>query len=270
MKWRAPATGATPAKANLKLIVVEKYQTTNDSGLPITVENRVDEDVTRQRARLGEGSRRHGDASSWTNFSKSEVSVSTVDEGLHAVAAPAPRLNCSDVEDNRDEYTITSYSVGPPTVTVDFDGQLRVPQPVRRRLLQLARASGHLDRRNPTATPASPKGIDQVAAVYRIGPLVAVRAANSKATNTLGSRPASCSCITHYASGRQLFDRRHEHVGDDEAAGQRERRQRRDDRRPPGRRRRSDSAASSGCDSRCCRAPATARQAPAAPTPDQA
>ena len=46
VKWRAPTSGSTPAKATLTLVVVEKYQTTNDSGLPVTAENRVNKSVT--------------------------------------------------------------------------------------------------------------------------------------------------------------------------------------------------------------------------------
>ena len=34
-----------------------------------------------------------------------------------------------DVIDNRDDFTLTAYSVGPPSVTRELRWNLRVPQP---------------------------------------------------------------------------------------------------------------------------------------------
>ena len=46
VKWLAPVSGATPFVANLKLTVVDRFQTTDGSGLPIAFEHRVEKTFT--------------------------------------------------------------------------------------------------------------------------------------------------------------------------------------------------------------------------------
>jgi len=162
VKWRAPTGGSMPAKATLTLVVVEKYQTTNDSGLPVTAENRVTKSVT---VSVHDSVREVGDMATefLTNFSKSDVSVGTVMKDFTP--------NCSgtaeekqDVEDNRAEFVITSYDIGSPTVRIDFDGRCSY----RNRPADAcsdSRVEWVSKKKNDDSTGVA-KGVDHVAAVY--------------------------------------------------------------------------------------------------------
>jgi hypothetical protein len=163
VKWRAPTSGATPAKATLTLVVVEKYQTTNDSGLPVTAENRVTKNVT---VSVHDSVKEVGDMATefLTNFSKSEVGVDTVMKDFTPTCSGTAEER-DQVETNRETYTITSYSIGPPTVRIDFDGRCPADN---------ASGDGCSDSRTEwdstnkkTGKKGVAKGVDHIAAVYR-------------------------------------------------------------------------------------------------------
>src|SRR4029453_1483370 len=107
VKWWAPTTGTTPATATLTLVVVEKYQTTNDSGLPVTAENRVTKNIT---VSVHDSVKEVGDMATEfpTNFSKSEVGVDTVMKDF-TPSCSGTADERRDVEDNRHDFIITSY-----------------------------------------------------------------------------------------------------------------------------------------------------------------
>jgi hypothetical protein len=162
VRWRAPTTGSTPAKATITLVVVEKYQTTNDSGLPVTAENRVTKSVS---VSVHDSVKEVGDMATdfLTNFSKSEVSVNTVlKDFTPSCSGTAEERN--DVEDNRDEYVITSYSIGSPTVRIDFNGRC----PYRSRsgdACSDSRVEWVSRKKNDDSTGVA-RGVDHIAAVY--------------------------------------------------------------------------------------------------------
>ncbi len=120
VKWRAPASGATPFVANLKLTVVDRFQTTDGSGLPITFEHRVEKTFT---VKVHDSIKEVGGMATLflENFSKSSVPPATVMQDF-LVGCYGTADELQDVIDNRAEFTITSYSVGPPRVTVNFGG----------------------------------------------------------------------------------------------------------------------------------------------------
>ncbi len=162
VKWRAPTTGATPAKATLTLVVVEKYQTTNDSGLPVTAENRVTKNVT---VSVHDSVKEVGDMATefLTNFSKSAVSVATVMKDF-TPSCSGTEEERHDVEDNRADYVITSYSVGAPTVRIDFDGRCSY-----RNRSGDACSDSHVEWTSKSKDDDSTgvaKGVDHIAAVY--------------------------------------------------------------------------------------------------------
>ena len=162
VKWRVPAAATTPARATLTLAVVETYQTTNDSGLPVTVENRVTKTST---VGVHDSEKEVGDMATefLTNFSKSEVSVSTVMKDFTPTCS-GTAAERKDVEDNRNDYTITSYSVGPPTVTIDFDGQCAYASRSGD-ACSASRTEWHSTKKSNGDTGVA-KGIDHIAAVY--------------------------------------------------------------------------------------------------------
>jgi IPT/TIG domain len=165
VKWRAPTTGTTPATATLTLVVVEKYQTTNDSGLPVTAENRVTKNIT---VSVHDSVKEVGDMATefLTNFSKSEVGVDTVMKDF-TPSCSGTADERRDVEDNRHDFIITSYTIGPPTVRIDFDG--RCPSDgASGDACSDSRTEWHSTNKNDGKTGVA-RGIDHVAAVFRSG-----------------------------------------------------------------------------------------------------
>jgi IPT/TIG domain len=163
VRWRAPTSGSTPAEATLTLVVVEKYQTTNDIGLPVTAENRVTKAVS---VRVHDSVKEVGDMATefLTNFSKSDVSVSTVMKDF-TPSCSGTEEERNDVEDNRAEYTITSYTIGSPTVRIDFNGRC----PYRGQsgdACSDSRVEWTSKKKNDNSTGVA-KGVDHIAAVYR-------------------------------------------------------------------------------------------------------
>ncbi len=119
VKWKAPASGPTPLTATITLTVVETYQGTDDAGLPVSKENRVTDTM---KVKVHDSIQEVGDMANefLVNFSKSSVPVNTVMKDFTPTCQGAADER-AEVEYNRATYTITSWDVQPPKVTVNFD-----------------------------------------------------------------------------------------------------------------------------------------------------
>ena len=163
VKWRAPASGATPFVASLKLTVVDRFQTTDGSGLPITFEHRVEKTFT---VKVHDSVKEVGGMATLflENFSKSSVPPATVMQDF-LVGCYGTAAELEDVIDNRAEYTITAYSVGPPSVTVNFGGTCAFRTRSGDACSNTAVQWSSIEK--DTGKSGSVEGTDQVAAVYR-------------------------------------------------------------------------------------------------------
>lgn len=163
VRWRAPASGATPFIANLKLTVVDRFQTTDGSGLPITFEHRVERPFT---VKVHDSVKEVGGMATLflENFSKSSVSVDEVMKDF-LVGCYGTASERADVVRNRENFVITAYSIGPPSVTVNFGGRC----PYDNRAGDACSMSQVRWESTRLATGAKEvvEGRDQVAAVYR-------------------------------------------------------------------------------------------------------
>lgn len=162
VKWKAPQSGSTPFVANLKLVVVDRFQTTDGSGLPITFEHRVERTFT---VKVHDSIKEVGGMATLflENFSKSSVPVDEVMKDF-LVGCYGTADEREQVTENRKNYTITSYSVGPPRVTVNFGGLC----PSGPRAGDACSVSDvRWDSTNRNGGKESVSGTDQVAAVYR-------------------------------------------------------------------------------------------------------
>jgi hypothetical protein len=163
VKWTAPASGATPFVANLKLTVVDRFQTTDGSGLPITFEHRVEKTFT---VKVHDSLKEVGGMATLflENFSKSSVPPATVMQDF-LVGCYGTAAELQDVIDDRADFTRTAYSVGPPSVTVNFGGTCafrnRPGDACSNTAVKWTAVT------NDTGKTGSVEGIDQVAAVYR-------------------------------------------------------------------------------------------------------
>lgn len=163
VKWLAPASGATPFVASLKLTVVDRFQTTDGSGLPITFEHRVEKTFT---VKVHDSVKEVGGMATLflENFSKSSVPPATVMQDF-LVGCYGTADELQDVIDNRAEYTITTYSVGAPTVTVNFGGTCAFRNRSGDACSNTAVQWSSIEK--ATGKTSSVEGTDQVAAVYR-------------------------------------------------------------------------------------------------------
>ena len=163
IRWRAPAAGSTPFVANLKLTVVDRFQTTDGSGLPITFEHRVERPFT---VKVHDSIREVGGMATLflENFSKSSVGVDEVMKDF-LVGCYGTASERQDVIDNRNEFAITAYSVGPPSVTINFGGTCAF----RTRAGDACSNSqvSWTSTEKATGKSGTVSGTDQVAAVYR-------------------------------------------------------------------------------------------------------
>ena len=163
VRWRAPASGSTPFVSNLKLTVVDRFQTTDGSGLPITFEHRVERTFT---VKVHDSVKEVGGMATLflENFSKSSVSVDEVMKDF-LVGCYGTASEREQVANNRKNFLITSYFVGPATVTVNFNGRC----PYENRAGDACSSSGVRWESTVIATGVKEivEGTDQVAAVYR-------------------------------------------------------------------------------------------------------
>jgi IPT/TIG domain len=163
VNWRAPASGATPFVSNLKLVVVDRFQTTDGSGLPITFEHRVERTFT---VKVHDSVKEVGGMTTLflENFSKSSVSVDEVMKDF-LVGCYGTAEERQQVSDNRRDFTIASYSLGPVSVSVNFDGVCSFRS---RPGDACANSEVRWDStRKTSGEKNSVGGVDQVAAVYR-------------------------------------------------------------------------------------------------------
>jgi IPT/TIG domain len=162
-KWRAPASGSTPFVANLKLTVVDRYQTTDGSGLPITFEHRVEKAFT---VKVHDSAKEVGGMATLflENFSKSSVAPAIVMKDF-LVGCYGTEAELKNVQDNRAEYTITSSSVGPAVVTVNFGGVCAIRDRPGDACSNSAVRWESTKKSN--GDKEAVEGTDQVAAVYR-------------------------------------------------------------------------------------------------------
>ena len=162
-KWRAPASGATPFVANLKLTVVDRYQTTDGGGLPITFEHRVEKTFT---VKVHDSVKEVGGMATLflENFSKSSIAPAVVMQDF-LVGCYGTAEELQDVVDNRNEFTITSSTVGPAAVTINFGGTCAY---LNRSGDACSNSSvSWTSTEKATGKVTTVQGVDQVAAVYR-------------------------------------------------------------------------------------------------------
>lgn len=161
--WRAPASGSTPFVANLKLTVVDRFQTTDGSGLPITFEHRVERPFT---VKVHDSVKEVGGMATLflENFSKSSVAPAVVLQDF-LVGCYGTAAELQDVIDNRNEFTITASSVGAPAVTVNFGGTCAFRNRPGDACSNSAVSWTSIEKSNGKTSTV--EGTDQVAAVYR-------------------------------------------------------------------------------------------------------
>lgn len=161
--WQAPASGPTPLTATLTLTVVEKYQTTDDSGLPVSMENRVTDTA---KVGVHDSVKEIGDMATefLTNFSKSSVPVDTVMKDFWP-SCQGTTAERGEVEANRENYVITSWSVGPPRVTVAFKAGCSTIHGIRPGD-GCSNSDVRWDSTKKSGGTESVGGVDQIAAVY--------------------------------------------------------------------------------------------------------
>lgn len=161
--WRAPASGATPFLANLKLTVVDRFQTTDGSGLPITFEHRVEKTFT---VKVHDSTKEVGGMATLflENFSKSSVAPAVVMQDF-LVGCYGTAAELQDVIDNRSEFTITGSNVGPAAVTVNFGGTCTFRSRPGDACSNSSVSWTSMEK--ATGKTATAEGVDQVAAVYR-------------------------------------------------------------------------------------------------------
>ena len=117
--WKAPASGTTPFSVEVRLTVTERY-VTNDTAVPEVRENTVSVATTID---VHDSTKEVGDMATrfLENFSQTSIPTAVVmQDFLEGCYGTTDETH--DVEDNRQYYTITSWSVGTPSVTVDFGG----------------------------------------------------------------------------------------------------------------------------------------------------
>jgi hypothetical protein len=160
--WKAPAQFTTPAPITVSLVVTEKYQTTDASGLPIDKENKV---TSSSIVHLHDSESEVGGMARQflLDFADSSIPPSVVMRNFTSSCAGAIE-ELGEVTRNRKNFVILSSSTGGAQTTVNFGGHCpdrdvagdacaQVPVMWKSRVLDTG------DTRTDTGT-------DQVAAVY--------------------------------------------------------------------------------------------------------
>ena len=168
VKWRAPLSPPLiPINASLTLTVIERFASVDAAGLPVTQENRVSKtievSVHDSKSEIGAMARQF-----LLDFSDSSITdVSTIlrnfTDDLPACRA-AKNAEGSEIESNRQNYVITSSTVGNADVTINFQGICPVHT-----VYGDACAFVPVDWRSTwkaTGLPEHVRGTDQVSAVY--------------------------------------------------------------------------------------------------------
>jgi hypothetical protein len=163
--WGAPAAATTPTDVTITLTVVETYRAPDASGLPVDKENKVSATTT---VALHNSIKEVGDMTSdfLVNFSHSDIGVDQVlrDFSTSCTGYASER---ADVIANRQNFVITAYTVGNPSVTINFKGVC----PFRSRAGDACAAAAvqWTSRNKTTGVVGTTKGTDYVTGVFDRG-----------------------------------------------------------------------------------------------------
>jgi IPT/TIG domain len=166
VSWKAPASGPTPLTATLTLTVIEKYQTTDDTGLPVDAENRVTDTA---KVSVHDSVEEVGDMATLflVNFSKSSVPVDTVMKDFSSTCRGTTDER-EQVQANRENYVITAWSVGSPDVTVKFGAGCQTHNGPRSGDA-CSDSAVEWKSKKSDGTTEDVAGVDQIAAVFLSG-----------------------------------------------------------------------------------------------------
>ena len=117
VRWHAPHAAGS---VDLTLTVVEKYQTTDGSGLPVSKENRTTKTVT---VGVHESAGEVGDMANtfMLEFSQQNPGPSQILRNF-SDACSGKKAENDDITNNQKNFVIQSYRLDPATVTVSFSG----------------------------------------------------------------------------------------------------------------------------------------------------
>ena len=122
--WRAPDAASTPATMSITLAVIERFTTVDGTGRLVENENRVTRDIS---IRIHDSARELGEFAKTflEQFSQSNISPDVVmrdfQDGCGA-GGTGKRDERIDVDRNRVQFSILTWFVGSPRVTIDFGG----------------------------------------------------------------------------------------------------------------------------------------------------
>jgi len=119
VRWQAPHSAQTPANVDLTLTVVEHYQSTDDSGLPVTRENRTTRPIT---VSLHNSEKEVGDMAVLflNDFSDQKQSPDQILRNFMQCTGRDNERN--DTINNQATLTIKTHNVGSATVHINFGG----------------------------------------------------------------------------------------------------------------------------------------------------
>ena len=118
--WTAPHAHDTPSTIALRLTVTERYQTTDNQGLPVTRENQVQGTTA---IRLHNSIHEVGDLAVQflVDFSRQLDAAFVVRNFTNSCPEAADELR--DVQNDNRDFIIRSYNIGTPSTSVPFTGQ---------------------------------------------------------------------------------------------------------------------------------------------------
>ena len=122
--WRAADSGMTPFTASIRLTVVERFTTVDGAGRLVQNENRVSREIT---VGVHDSVREVQDLAKdfLELFSQSNVAADVVVRNFQdgcGAGGTGKRDERMQVEENRMRFSILSWFVGAPRVTIDFGG----------------------------------------------------------------------------------------------------------------------------------------------------
>jgi hypothetical protein len=120
VKWKAPALFGSPITAKITLTVTERYTGTDAAGNPVPSEHTVSAVTS---VSVHDSVKENGEMATafLADFSNSSVSPETAVRYFYDRCG-GKREELQDITDNRATYTINSYKLGQPTVSINFDG----------------------------------------------------------------------------------------------------------------------------------------------------
>jgi len=165
VRWRAPHDAGN---VELTLTVVEKYQTTDDAGLPISKENRTTRTIT---VSVHDSSGEVADMANtfMQEFSRQSPSASQIVRNFHD-GCSGKKAETDDVNNNQNRYIIQNYRLDPAQVTVSFGGTCKYTDHGARTgdACGYVGATWHSMNRNTNKTETA-SGTDQLNAIFDSG-----------------------------------------------------------------------------------------------------